>query len=271
MKICVVHVNVESLSGKFTELITANFNRVKRPDTEIVHKYVAHLRRAADTVFPFPILLNKVDVVARMVEAAEEGIDACMVACSGDPGVIEARTLVDIPIVGPMEAAVHLAAQYGRKLGIVTVQDPSWVEYCEATVDTCGLSGRLAGVEKIDIPSSLAFTKGFEEMGPVRDSILAAARRLVERGAQSIVIGSAGLSVMSSATGLSQVPEVGVPIFDTMSVGFKMAELRADLQKSLGAPPISRTGVFERVSDDDRGRIARLFSLPWAPAKPERA
>ena len=125
MKICVVHVNCEELSQDYAKLIGSNFDRVKRPDTEVVHKYVARLRRAADTVLAFPIILNKIDVVQRMVEAEAEGVDAIMVACSGDPGVIEARTLVDIPVIGPMEAAIHLAAQFGKKIGVVTVQDPS--------------------------------------------------------------------------------------------------------------------------------------------------
>jgi allantoin racemase len=263
MKICVVHVNCEELSQDYTALISANFDRVKRPETEIVHKYVARLRRAADTVFAFPIILNKIDIVQRMVEAEAEGADAVMVACSGDPGVTEARTLLDIPVIGPMEAAIHLSAQYGKKIGIVTVQDPSWVEYCETMVETAGVAGRLAGVEKIDIPSSQAFTVGFADPAPVRASIVAAAERLVERGAASIALGSAGLSVMASNTGLAEVPGTGIPIFDSLSVGLKIAELRADLQKSLGLPPISRHGVFEKLDAKNRDRIVRLFGLGW--------
>ncbi len=267
MKICVVHVNCEELSRDYTKLIDANFERVKRPDTQIVHKYVARLRRAADTVFAFPIILNKIDVVQRAVEAEAEGCDAVMVACSGDPGVIEARTLIDIPMVGPMEATLHLAAQYGKKIGIVTVQDPSWIEYCETMTETAGLAGRLTGIEKIDIPSAAAFTEGFVNPAPVMDSVVAAARRLIDRGANVIVLGSAGLSVMASNSGLAEVPGAGIPIFDTMSVGFKVAEMRADLGKSLGLPPISRIGVFEKTDRKNRERIVKLFGLDWAPAE----
>lgn len=271
MKICVIHVNCEELSKSYTEIITRNFDKVKRPDTEIVHKYVAHLRRASDTVFALPILLNKVDVIQRIVEAEAEGADGVMVACSGDPGVIEGRTLVDFPVVGPMEAALHIAATYGKKIGIVTVADPSWAEYCGTIADNCGLTGRIAGVQPISIPSAIAFTEGFEKPEPVRDAILAAARKLVANGANTIVLGSAGLSVMASATGLSQVPEFGVPIFDTLSTGLKMTELRVDLHKAFGIPSASRIGMFEKLDQADRGRIARLFQLPWAPARQGKA
>jgi allantoin racemase len=266
MRICVVHVNCEELSRDYSKLIDTNLRRVKRPDTEIVHKYVARLRRAADTVFAFPIILNKIDVVQRAVEAEAEGCDAVMVACSGDPGVIEARTLVDIPVVGPMEATLHLAAQYGRKIGIVTVQDPSWVEYCETMTESAGLAGRLAGIEKIDIPSPVAFTEGFVNPAPVMESVVAAARRLIDRGANAIVLGSAGLSVMASTNRLAEVPGAGIPIFDTMSVGFKLAELRADLGHSLGLPAISRIGVFEKMDARNRERIVKLFGLGWSGA-----
>jgi len=270
MKICVIHVNCEELSKNYTDIISWNFDRVKRPDTEIIHKYVAHLRRATDTVFALPILLNKIDVVQRIVEAEAEGADGVMVACSGDPGVIEGRTLVNFPVVGPMEAALHLAATYGKKIGVVTTADPSWSEYCETIVENCGLAGRLAGVERISIPSSKAFTEGFENPEPVREAILVAARKLVDKGANTIVLGSAGLSVMASATGLSQVPEAGIPIFDTLSVGLKVAELRVDLHKALSIPSASRIGMFEKLDEADRGRIARLFELPWAPARQAR-
>ena len=40
MKIGVVHVNTEEASGPYTELITANLDRAKSEDTEIVHRYV---------------------------------------------------------------------------------------------------------------------------------------------------------------------------------------------------------------------------------------
>lgn len=262
MKLAVIHVNAEKYSGIYTDLIDANFRRVKNESTELRHLYVRRLRRATDTVFAYPTLLNKLDVVEQALVAREEGADAVLVACSGDPGVIEARTLLDVPVIGPMEAALHLAATYGRKLGIVTVQDRSWVEYCEALTESSGLGGRLAGVRSIGIPSSQAFTEGFSQPQAIAAEVAAAARQLVEEdGAQAIVIGSAGLSVMSSAAGLAAVPDMGAPIFDCLSAGLKVAELRAQLQQSLGVPPCSRAGWGERLPENDIARLRKLFGL----------
>lgn len=261
MKIGVIHVNAEKYSGLYTKLIDANFARAKADGTEILHKYVARLRRATDTVFAYPTLLNKVDVVEQILAAASEGADAVMVACSGDPGVAEARTLVSIPVVGPMEAALHLACAYGRKVGIVTVKDRSWVEYCEMLAESCGLGDRLSGIRSIQTPSATAFNEGFSQPEVIAREIAENAAALIEAGANSIVIGSAGLSVMASAAGLSSVPNYDAPIFDCLSVGLKTAELRADLHKKLGVPACSRVGWGERMSEADSDRLRKLFLL----------
>jgi allantoin racemase len=261
MKICVVHVNAEKYSGSYTPLISANFEKAKAEGTTISHRFVQHLKRATDTVFAYPSLLNKIDVAEEMLKAEAEGADAVMVACSGDTGVAEARTLVSIPVVGPMEAALHLACAYGHKVGIVTTADRSWSEYCEMMVSAYGLSSRFAGVRRIATPSSEAFTKGFTQPQEMAREIAANAKALVEAGANSIVIGSAGMSVMATAAGLSRVPEYGAPIFDCLTVGLKTAELRSDLQRKLAIPETSRVGWGERLMPPDLGRLRKLFAL----------
>lgn len=261
MKICVVHVNAENCSRTYTPLITANLEKVKAAGTIIHHRFVRHLKRATDTVLAYPILLNKIDVVQEIVDAEREGADAVMVACSGDTAVAEARTLVSIPVVGPMEAALHLACCYGHKVGVVTTADRSWSDYCEMMVTNCGLSSRFAGIRRIPMPSGEAFTRGFLEPQTVASEIAASARSLVEAGANSIVIGSAGMSVIATAAGLSVVPEYGAPIFDCLAAGFKMAELRSDLQRKLDVPECSRTGWGQRLMQPDMTRLNNLFEL----------
>jgi len=262
MKISIVHVNCEALSGPYTKLIEANFNRAKREDTVLDHRYVRRLKRASDTVFAFPILLNKVDVVEQILAAGRGGADGVLVACSGDPGIAEGRTLLSVPVVGPMEAALHLACTYGYKLGIVTVADRSWSEYCDMMTNNYGLGSRLAGVKSIKIPSMEAFTVGFEKPEIVANAVAETAEELVEQGADAIVIGSAGLSVISSAAGLTRTATSGAPIFDCLTVGLKMAELRVDLVKKFGLPETSRVGYSERLSDKDTSRLTTLFGMP---------
>ncbi|GAA4641997.1 aspartate/glutamate racemase family protein [Gordonia humi] len=260
MKLSVVHINAERGSGPYAELVNEVFNSVKRPDTEIEHRF-AKLKRATDTVFGYPYMLNAVDVVNNIVDAGRGGADGCMVACSGDPGIIEARTVVDVPVVGPWEASLHLATMYGYRFGVVTVEDPAWVETCHSLVVKSGLIDRCVGVQPISIPSAEAFTEGFANPDRVVAEIDKQARALVDRGASAICIGSAGLSTIASAGGLKKLSGLDVPVFDTLVVGLKTLEMRVDLSRRFGLPPTARSGYTTRLPDADIDRVRELFGL----------
>ncbi|WP_268761357.1 aspartate/glutamate racemase family protein, partial [Frankia sp. AvcI1] len=124
------------------------------------------------------------------MDAGRSGVDGAMVACSGDPGITEARTLVDIPVVGPWEATLHLASSYAYRFGVVTVEDRAWAETCHSLIARNGLLDRCVGVERIETPSAKAFTEGFGNPDFVVEDIRRQAGKLVDRGAGAIVIGS---------------------------------------------------------------------------------
>ncbi|MCR6030085.1 hydantoin racemase [Nocardioides sp. zg-579] len=259
MKIGVVHVNTEEASGPYSELVTGNLERAKRPDTELVHRYVRHLRRATDTAIAYPTLLNKVDVVREMVELEREGCDAVFVACSSDPGVAEARSVLTIPVVAPTEAAMGLAMGYGLKFGILTVDDLTYSSWCQHLVQQYGMHQRYAGMRKLETPTSWIFTEGFKQPDVVKADIQARARELADDGAESVIIVSAGLSTFATHTGLNRVDEPEIPIFDVLSVGLKFAEMRAELQKNLGLPPVSRAGWYGHFDERNYSRVNKLF------------
>lgn len=60
--------------------------------------------------------------VVELVRAdlATGGSDAYVLACFGDPGLDAARELVEVPVIGIAEAAMHVAAIAGRRFAIVT-------------------------------------------------------------------------------------------------------------------------------------------------------
>ncbi len=259
MELAVVHINAQRGSEPYTEMVTAVFDKVKRDDTEIRHRW-AKLKRASDTVFGYPYLLNSVDVIHNILDASRQGAHGAMVACSGDPGITEARTLVDIPVVGPWEATLHLASSYAYRFGVVTVEDLAWAETCHSLIAQNGLLDRCVGVERIETPSARAFTEGFANPDFVVADVERQARRLVDRGAGAIVIGSAGLSTMTAAAGLTRL-KGDIPVFETLSVGLKTLEMRVDLTVKGGLPPTSRTGYTQRLADADTDRVRGLFGL----------
>jgi allantoin racemase len=266
MKIGVVHVTTEAASGPYTEMITDNLERAKSDGTEILHRYVAHVRRASDTAIAYPTLLNRIDVAAQMVALEAEGADAVLVACSGDTAVAEARSLLSIPVIGPMEAAMTLACSYGWRFGILTVEDRTWASWMEQAVHVNGLGDRYIGLRRLHMPTPVVFTEGFRDPSGVRADMEARAHELVSAGADAIVIGSAGLSTFASSFGFAKVDDPEVPVFDVISVGLKFAELRADLQHRLGVPPVSRAGWHAEFDRTNRERVNRLFGWVDEPS-----
>ena len=54
-----------------------------------------------------------------VIEAEKEGFDGVATSCCSDPGLKDAKTLVDIPVVGPFEAAVRTAPAFGGRLSVI--------------------------------------------------------------------------------------------------------------------------------------------------------
>jgi Asp/Glu/hydantoin racemase len=82
--------------------IEADLARLARPGVELTYRCTGagptEIRTAHDARAAAPF------VVKTIIDAAREGFDAIIVDCTADPGVVEARAAVDIPVVGTGEA-----------------------------------------------------------------------------------------------------------------------------------------------------------------------
>jgi Asp/Glu/hydantoin racemase len=84
------------------EEIEADLARLARPGVELTYRctgegpLAVHSKEDSASAAPF--------VVKTIVAAAGEGFDAAIVDCTADPGVVAARKLVRIPVVGAGEA-----------------------------------------------------------------------------------------------------------------------------------------------------------------------
>ncbi|HKU99542.1 MAG TPA: aspartate/glutamate racemase family protein [Vineibacter sp.] len=90
-------------------------------------------------------------VVARVLEAEAEGVDAVIVDCFADPALEASREAVAIPVIGPGEAAMRMAASLGHRFGIVTVMD-SALPLIDARARLLGLRDRLACIRSVNVP-----------------------------------------------------------------------------------------------------------------------
>jgi allantoin racemase len=55
----------------------------------------------------------------RLFRAQEEGYDAAVIGCSGDPGLIDAKRFLQMPVTAPLQAALHLGAVLHQRMAIL--------------------------------------------------------------------------------------------------------------------------------------------------------
>jgi allantoin racemase len=98
--------------------------------------------------------------IRNALEAERAGYDAFVIGHFQEPGLLEIRGSVDIPVVGLGEASFLAAMSMGRRLGLVTI-DPIFIDWHERQITAYGFGQRVTGVRAIhvDLPGFMrAFT-----------------------------------------------------------------------------------------------------------------
>jgi len=159
--------------------------------------------------------------------------DAAVIAAFGDPGLGGARELMDVPVVGLAEAAMHTACQLGRRFAIVSFAQAlgPWYRECVAYN---GLDQRLAGIRLLD--------GAFADIADVQEEKEAllvdlACRAVREDGADVVVLAGAPLAGLASAV----ADRVPVPVVDGVGAAVKQAEALVALQ-----PRKATAGTFRK-------------------------
>ena len=86
-----------------------------------------------------------------IMKCERDGFDAAIIGCFGDPGLEAARELATIPVVGPCESSMLLAAGLGHKFSVLTVFD-SLIAGQELLAVKAGVHAKLASVRATGIP-----------------------------------------------------------------------------------------------------------------------
>ncbi len=169
------------------------------------------------------------DILTKVVQAEQAGVDAVIIDCMADPGLYAARELVSIPVIGPAQASMHLAAILGHRFSILTVFDYD-IPLVEDQVARYGLSTKLASVRAFNIP-----------VLELDDNIEATVQVLIDLSEQAVRADGAHVIIpgCTSLAGLAPRIQAGlaardceVPVLDPPSVAMKLAESLVDLGQS---------------------------------------
>ncbi len=165
-----------------------------------------------------PFLLAELE---RAAARGPERPDAYVIACFGDPGLDRARALVDGPVLGIAQAAMHAAALSAGGFSVVTSMSatvPRAWELAEAYTP-----GRCLGVYASDIPV-LTIDSDPETIVPIGDLC---AKALAQDGSRAIVLGCAAMAKFAAP--LSR--RLGVPVFDGVVAATLLAEALVGLDQ----------------------------------------
>jgi len=183
-------------------------------------------------------------VIRNAVQAEREGYDAFIIGHFQDAGLNEAKSVVDIPVIGLGESSMLYACTLGRKIGLVTIDDV-FIPWHEDQVIRYGLDKRVVGVRAIntsldEFMRAFATDEGY--------------RLVVERfRAQVAPLVAGGIDVVLPAGGLPMLllsrekgfVVGGAPVVNGIPIAVKMAEAAVAL-RHLNGLGVSRASNFAK-------------------------
>ena len=232
---------------------------VARPDTEITFDTIAGVYPLNYVTYIYYRHKCAEAVVERVIRAEDEGYDGVFISCCYDPGLWEARELVDIPVAAAFESAVHWANQISQRYSVISTEPKTSHCYRELA-DLYGTSAKLASVRPINVSAKVSYEE-FTPSEVIVERTLEVARICVEQdGAEAIVMGCTLQSCPLTVAGKNDA--AGAPIIDPVLIGMKDIERMVDMQK-VGLPILSRYGTWQKPP---RNEVAQL-----SPAAAARA
>ena len=227
MRILLINPNT---SNDMTERMVATARPLLTPDVELVpmtaSRGMPYIASRAEALVAGTITLE-------MIAEHHAGMDAVVIAAFGDPGLVAARELFELPITGMAEASMLTACMLGRRFSIVTFSSTLTAWY-EDAVALCGLEARCASIRVPDV--------GFRSVATVQDELESDLVELTERVTaedQADVVILAGAPLTGLATRIAE--RVPVPLVDPICAAVSQAELLARIR-----PRAAKVGRFAR-------------------------
>jgi allantoin racemase len=209
-------------SSDFDQPIEEVLEEGKRSDTTI--DVVSLERGPLHLEYHYYEALILTDTLHLVKRAEGEGYDAAIIGCFYDPGLREAREIVDKMIVtAPAESAMHIATTLGHTFSII-VGRAKWIPKMHENVVHYGFKDRLASFKPVGL-GVYGFQKDKEE---TERRLKAAAKEAIEKDRAEVII--LGCTIEFGFYRKLQ-EEFGAPVVDAVLAPLKYAEFLIELKK----------------------------------------
>lgn len=144
-------------------------------------------------------------------------IAAVVVSGALDPGVHEARRVSPVPVIGPGEASLAVAAAINRPLSLIVIDEPTEVA-ARAMVARNGTQPTITSIRSTDTPAADVMA----DRERVAAAVAREARAAVDQdGAGAILLACMLFSGLHVADELRT--ELGVPVIDPLPIALSFA------------------------------------------------
>jgi allantoin racemase len=214
--------------------------RVASPGTTVE---LAFSRFGALSLHPYLCAVSNLLIAEEVAALQEKGFDAVLLGSSQDPGLDEARNIVDIPVVAAIESSLAFSTFLGRKAAILTIQgidgERTYPRAMEGAAQKYGLRERLIAHRPVrTYPYANAefwkvYTRALE--GDGNDFLQAFDRvtaEMVNDGAEVIILGMEFTGALLHKLGRTMQTRDGIPCLDVAAVGIKNLESLVSLRRS---------------------------------------
>jgi allantoin racemase len=164
----------------------------------------------------FEEAISAVGVAHEVIKSEKNGVDAYVIACFGDPGLLAARELTRAPVIGIAEAAFHMASLISTRFSIVTTLGRTCI-IAEHLLQSYGFAQHCRRVRAAEVPV-LELEKNAD--AAVRRIIQECLQAKGQDGIGAIVLGCGGMAEMREHIS----KEVGLPVVEGVTAAVKLAE-----------------------------------------------
>jgi allantoin racemase len=161
-------------------------------------------------------------IIQAFVDAEKQGYDAAVPLGFLDLGIDGGRSAVDIPVIGPFEAALHIASFVGDRFGVIVYHE-SQIPWMEQSARRLRMDDRIVayGNSGFDLPDII------NNKDAMIENFIATARKMIEDDRVDVIL----------PAGITQCPvhmnpqwlmeQIGVPVVEGIGGPIRIAALLA--------------------------------------------
>ena len=243
-RILYLSMSREEYSPNYFPFLRSYLEAVKSPDTEIE---LRGTRVGRIDSFRFFETLDWISILDSVIAAEQDGFDAVAIGNILDPALREARSMVDIPVLGLGETSMLTSCMMGSRFSLIGV-NPFFGGRFEENVAKYGLGSRLASIECMGLTPHELDACFSDESGRSKaiDAFTAAARASLDKGAEVVIPAGGRLTAFLNAVGLREVD--GAPLLDGTVSLITATEAAIRIRRSSGAF-VSRRRLYAKAPE----------------------